>query len=349
MIGYYVHHHGAGHLARALAIVGSAKDRFTLLGTGLEGRTGQVAAVALADDRPIGSTLFDGRDDVGDRPDALHYAPLHHLGLRSRTAAMADWIKSIAPSLMIVDVSVETAMLARLTGTPTICVRLAGDRTDPAHLDAFRGASAILAPFHQDLEDAATPDWVRRKTRYAPGLAMVPPVAAVNQRRVVVVFGAGGGEADGEALADAARLTPELEWRVLGPMSDANDAPDNLVSLGWVDNAADEIAGAGIVVGSAGNGVVGAVLAADRPFICLPQDRPYDEQLSTARALERAGAAVMLEAWPEVDAWPALLDRARAPAGDVRRRLAGKDEVSDIRQWIFDVADKLRVRSGTAS
>lgn len=349
MIGYYVHHHGAGHLARALAIVGPAVDRFTLLGTGLEGRTGQVAAVDLADDRPIGSTLFDGRDGVPDRPEALHYAPLHHPGVRSRTAAIVNWIENAAPSLMVVDVSVETAMLARLTGTPTICVRLAGDRTDPAHLDAFRGATAILAPFHKDLEDAATPDWVRRKTRYAPGMGTVPPVAAVDERRVVVVFGAGGGEADGEALADAARRMPDLEWRVLGPMSVATDAPDNLVSLGWVDNAAEEIAGAGVVVGSAGNGVVGAVLAADRPFICLPQARPFDEQLSTARALERVGAAVVLEAWPEVEVWPDLLDRARAPVGDARRRLVGTDEAADVRQWIFNVADTREHRPGATS
>lgn len=349
MIGYYAHHHGAGHLARALAIVGPAVDRFTLLGTGLKGRTGQVAAIDLADDRPIGSTLFDGRDDVSDRPDALHYAPLHHPGIRSRTAAMADWIRSTAPSLMVVDVSVETAMLARLTGTPTICVRLAGDRTDPAHLDAFRGAAAILAPFQKDLEDAATPDWVRRKTRYAPGLGTTPPVAAVDERRVVVVFGAGGGEADGEALADAARRTPSLKWRVLGPMSGATDAPDNLISLGWVDNAAEEIAGAGVVIGSAGNGVVGAVLAADRPFICLPQARPFDEQLSTARALERVGAAVVLDNWPEADGWPELLNRARAPVGDARRRLVGTDEAADVRQWIFDVADTVKLRPGAAS
>ncbi|AQR62860.1 glycosyltransferase [Brevundimonas sp. LM2] len=340
MIGYYVHHHGIGHLTRARAITAGAPERFTLMGTGLAGRTDAVAAMDLADDRPEGERAFNGQDGAANRPDALHYAPLGHAGVRRRVADITGWIAQARPALMVVDVSVEVALLARLAATPTVCVRLAGRRTDPAHLEAFRGATAILAPFHPDLEDLDTPDWVRAKTRYAPGLTATAVEAEVDEAVVVVVFGAGGGASDGEALAAAARRTPDLTWRVLGPMSPVAAAPPNLVALGWVEDAAAEIAAAGVVIGSAGNGVIGAVLAADRPFLCLPQDRPFDEQRSTGRGLAAAGAAVLLEAWPDAEAWPDLLAAARRPAGEARTRLIPANAGQATCDWLLELADR---------
>lgn len=67
---------------------------------------------------------------------------------------------------MVVDVSVEVAMLARLASVPTICVRLNGKRDDAPHLEAFRGAIGLMAPFHPTLEMADTPAWIRDKTVY---------------------------------------------------------------------------------------------------------------------------------------------------------------------------------------
>ncbi|MEC3912436.1 hypothetical protein U5A82_18735 [Sphingobium sp. CR2-8] len=132
-IGYYVHHHGAGHLARARAIAAASGGRVTLLGTGI-GALG----IDLADDRPV-SGGFDGVDRADCRPDALHYAPIDHGGVRARTAAILQWIAAQRPSLMVVDVSVEVAMLARLASVPVVYVRLNGDRRDAPHLEAFRG------------------------------------------------------------------------------------------------------------------------------------------------------------------------------------------------------------------
>lgn len=341
MIGYYVHHHGEGHRARALAIAAPAPDRFMLLGTGLTGRTGAVPAIDLPDDRLGDAGGFTGEDRNQDRPAALHYAPLHHDGVRDRVARITEWIARGRPELMVVDVSVEMAMLARLAATPTVVVRLTGDRTDAAHLDAFRGACGILAPFHEDLEHPATPQWVRARTLYAPALSAMPRPGGQtpDPSRVLVLFGAGGGEADGDALAEAARHTPGLTWRVLGPMSPAGDPPDNLQALGWRDDVDAEIARAGVVVGSGGNGVVGAVLALGRPLVCLPQHRPFDEQLATARGLAAADAALCLERWPPAEAWPGLLAEARAMAPTARRRLIQGRGAEDVRRWLYHLAD----------
>jgi UDP-N-acetylglucosamine:LPS N-acetylglucosamine transferase len=79
-----------------------------------------------------------------------------------------------------------------------------------------------------------------------------------------------------------------------------------------VDDAPARIAGAGVVIGAAGDGLMGGVIAAGRPFICLPQARPYGEQEAAAAQLQARGAAVVLPAWPPAAAWPTLIARARA-------------------------------------
>ncbi len=308
MIGYYVHHQGDGHRQRAVAIAGSAHDPIVLLGTGLQGKCADRTFVDIADDRPASSS----RQEQTSPFDCLHYAPLRHAGVRERTAQIIDWIARLRPRLMVIDVSVEVAMLARLASVPTVYVRLGGRREDAGHLQAFRGALRLLAPFHEDLDEPSVPDWVRHKTWYVPGLTRASAAAVPIDDLILVVNGRGGGILDGETIAAAAAATPTHAWRVIGPISAPSVCPSNLELCGWVDHADEEIGRAGIVVGTGGDGVVSAVIAAGRPFVCLPQQRPYDEQLSKARRLATLGAAVVLEHMPLTSDWPAILDRVRS-------------------------------------
>ncbi len=136
-------------------------------------------------------------------------------------------------------------------------------------------------------------------------------MARVQSDVVLVVVGKGGVSGDGVAVAEAARAHPHIRWKIAGPVSEITDLPANLTVLGWHEDMSDEIAVAGVVVGGAGNGLVNAVLAAGRPFICLPEPRPYDEQRTTAARLEAVGAAVVHPNWPTPAQWPDLLNRAR--------------------------------------
>ncbi|WCT72684.1 glycosyltransferase [Sphingomonas naphthae] len=309
-IGYYVHHHGDGHRQRAIAVGQALEHGATLLGTGLAGRSGDLPVVELPDDR-----LDDGFAgiDQTERPASLHYAPVDHEGIRQRTALISRWIAEERPRLLVVDVSVEIAMLARLASVPTVYVRLSGKRLDKPHLDAFRGAAGLLAPFHEALDDDETPDWLREKTFYAPLINGVGATAGqIEEDVVLVVLGRGGGVSDGDRWAQAARAVPDRRWRVIGPCTVPRTLPPNLELRGWVDDAATLIGSAGIVVGAAGDGVVSAVLAHRRPFICLPEARPFDEQVSKARRLGSLGAAAVSLDWPEQSVWPKLLDAVRA-------------------------------------
>ncbi|EJL29599.1 hypothetical protein [Novosphingobium sp. AP12] len=334
-IGYYVHHHGAGHYARAAAIAAACDWPVTLLGTGIGDR-----GIDLSDDRPA-SGQFDGQDAANCRPAAIHYAPLDHEGVRMRVARISDWIAAARPALMVVDVSAEVAMLARLASVPTAYVRLNGVRDDAPHRDAFRAATALFAPFHGAMELPETPTWVREKTRYFPGITASASTEAAIDRRILVVFGRGGGPGDGELLAAAARACPEWQWRVIGPAGRPAHCPANLVFAGWADEPQREIARAHIVVGAAGDGLVGAVMAADRPFVCVPEERPFGEQHATAGCLARLGAAVVSLTWPTAESWPELLGKALSLDGSARRTLHDANGAQKAAAWLADHAAAL--------
>lgn len=342
-IGYYVHHHGEGHHKRARAIAGANK-RIVLLGTGV-GDEG----VNLADDRPR-SGMFDGIDEADCRPNALHYAPIDHDGVRARVATMARWIEAQQPALMVVDVSVEVAMLARLASVRVIYVRLNGDRRDDAHLDSFRGALRLLAPFPEALEPAGTPTWVREKTRYLPGITNFSPSRQTDvQNNVLVVIGRGGSGGDGDIWAEVARNNAQRRWRVIGPCTAPRDCPPNLQILGWVHDPETEIARAAVVVGACGDGLVMSILAADRPFICMPQHRPYDEQHATAERLGDLGAAVVVTEWPSPEKWSKLIEEALMLEPNARRSLHDPHGVRSAAEWINAMADEAGPRSDEAA
>lgn len=334
-IGYYVHHQGAGHLHRAMSIARHLARPVTLLGTGL-GKV-DAAVLDLPDDRL--TEVFEGRDGESERPEAFHYAPLGHDGVRTRMAMLARWMQEQNPALLIVDVSVEIALFGRLLSVPTLVVRLAGDRTDVPHLEAFRAATRLIAPFPEILDSPETPAWVGAKTIYAGLLAERSAGASEGDGRVVVLLGRGGDGVSGRDLADAARTVPDRAWHVLGEVSGETTAPPNLHLHGWVEDVASRLAPATIVVGSGGDGVLAAVAAAGKRFVCLPQPRAFREQAAKAERLARIGAAVTLYRWPDAGDWPGLLDRAMRLDPGRLASLVQDGAVRDLARAIDAIAD----------
>jgi len=306
-IGWYVHHQGAGHLQRARAVAAALPRPCTLIGTLAEFDTSGLDVLDLPDDRPLGGSAFDGRDGEAERPEALHYAPLNHPGVRARMARIAEWIGRTDPALIVVDVSVEIALLARLLSVPTLVVRLAGTRTDRPHCEAFRSATRLLAPFPEALDGAGVPDWVRAKTLYAGFLGAPAQIAAAASDEILVVFGRGGAGGDLAELAAAARAVPARSWHVLGPVSGTDEVPNNLHLHGWVDDVESRVARAALLVGGGGDGLMALAAGQAKRFLCLPEERAYGEQTEKAEALRKLGAAVVHPGWPSAEAWPGLV------------------------------------------
>ena len=311
MIGYYVHHLGQGHAETARCIAARLTDDVTVL-----------SSLARPPGWP-GQWLTLPRDDdeaTALEPSAhgqLHWAPLGHRGLRDRMATITRWIEHAAPSVLVVDVSVEVAALARLMGVPVVTIVLPGKRRDPAHRLGYGLAEAMLAPWPAAVSsflldgDSSWNGKIRHVGAFsrfdgrAPHAA-APHAAAVRHRRsVLVLAGRGGSGISGRDLRQAAAATPGWTWTTLGGATGR-----------WAEDPWPALCRADVVVTHGGLNSLAAVAAARKPAVVVPQARPHDEQLMTARALVRAGLAIVAHSWPRAARWPGLLHAAAELGGE---------------------------------
>lgn len=303
MIGYYVHHVGAGHLNRARAVADASRNLVTGLSSLPEPAGWPGPWVQLDRDdrsrRPVGPTA-NGH---------LHWVPEHDDGLRRRMAALAAWIESARPDVLVSDVSAEVALLARLHGIPVLSVVLPGDRGDHAHRTAYAISSGLVAawpaPARGMVQGLARAE--HRRLCHVGGLSRLPVAAGrdrgAGRRTVVLLSGRGGGHPNQDQVRHAAAQTPEWRWRVLG-------GPGS-----WCDDPAAALDEADVVVVQAGESAVADVAARRRPAIVVPAPRPFDEQLTTARALDRGDwPCRVLERFPATG-WPTLLDETASLDG----------------------------------
>lgn len=317
MIGWYVHHHGAGHGQRLLAVSRHLRTPVTALGSGdqPDGFAGEWIALPRDDDDPVDRASATAGD-------ALHWAPLHHPGLQDRHAAIAAWIARARPSLFVTDVSVEVTALARLCGVPVVVFAMLGDRDDPAHRLGRSLATSLIAPWPAARD---RPDGGARSGAGAPVLHVgafsrfdgrLPAAEGPRRGTVLVLFGSGGRDVGDTDFRAARAATPGWTWeyRVPGSAEDRAGGEDVWTSLQRAE----------VVVVHGGHNAVAEVAAARRPAVVIAQDRPFGEQRRRAELL-RAEGLVALDRWPAAADWPGLLDRARATGAGPWERWAPGD------------------------
>ena len=296
-LGWYVHHHGAGHLMRFLAVERHLSSPVTVLSS-LPRPPGYA-----------GPWLVLPRDDAADPgshhdPTAhgrLHWVPIHDPGLRRRHTLISEWIDSARPRRMVVDASAEVALLARLHGVPVSVAAMMGCRTDPGHRLAYDVADQLLAPWPAA---APLPGWDpawRRKTAFTGGFSRfdgrnaAPPPRA---RRVLRLWGSGGSDLTADQVTAAEHHTPGWSW---------THRPDPAVRA---DDIWSQLLGTDVVVTHGGSNAVAEVAAARRPAIVVAQQRPHDEQRARAEAVSALGLGTGLAAWPAPHRWADLLAHA---------------------------------------
>src|SRR5680860_1869308 len=181
MIGYYAHSHGSGHCNYAnlfSKVFGKSLTVFTDRNHAFDRGTN---VVMLENEDPDGNEY---QRSCFPEPRALHYAPVHIAKITRRNKIILDNVLKRNISLLIIDVSVEMAMLARVSSIPYAYVRLQGDRNDFPHLNAFEGASFLLAYFPKEMESTDTPSWITNKTVYLGFLSKFMFDRGVNKRPV---------------------------------------------------------------------------------------------------------------------------------------------------------------------
>lgn len=313
MIGYYAHHRGSGHLTRMCSVAAAAEEKVWGLSSGPRPAGWSGGWTALARDDLSSPTELAGVDTTAHR--TLHWVPPHDEGLARRSAQIAAWAADHRPRLLVVDVSVEVALLARLCGVPTVVVAMPGRRDDPAHRLAYDSADAILAPWPAGAHDGGWPEHWTRKAMFVGGVSRfdgrqaptthTPDPGPRRGGTVLLLWGAGGRDTTPDQVRAARDATPGWSWveRAQGPGQSS-------ASLLW-----DELQNADVVVSHAGQNIVAEIAAARRPAVIVAQPRPHDEQGATARRLADWQIAVGLSGWPPAVAWPAILDQAVARGG----------------------------------
>lgn len=313
MIGFYVHHQGSGHVHRATAIARSLRTPavgFSSLPMPetWPGRWIRLPDDAAAVDRATADVTAGG---------TLHWAPRHHPGLAARTGLIGAELASGRVRLLVADVSVEVAVLARLHGVPVVVVAQPGDRTDAPHRLAYDLAETLIAPW----PTRPAPDWSRAwqdKTVHVGAVSRFDgraPVRVTPGRRVLALWGSGGLDIDTDQLQAAADATPGWSWQVAGPQPPEGVGSSTVAWHGWLDDVWTALGEADVVVTHAGQNALAEVAAARRPAVVVPQRRPHGEQDATAAALASTGTTVVAPTWPEPAAWARLLDRAAEHGG----------------------------------
>ena len=324
-IGYYAHHHGSGHCRQAdklaallpphlqhqLIVFTSFPDdryHFTTI------KEAQI--VRLSNEDELAEDVLVGRAGQYWQPSSLHYSPVGNKDIRMRSWQLLDTIKQRQIDLMIIDVSVEVAMLCRVASVPYLYVRLPGERDDMPHIGAFTGALGILAPYPKALEAAATPNWVRQKTLYLDFLASkafnslspaeflsylaslapsnVPFFDKSAQPLIVTVIkGYGGHKAIDDKLATLRDALPSAFIISLGPI---DDYPRQFVDIATeVEEVTPFIVHSDLLVMAPGLNSIAQVYQWQTPVVVLPDERPHREQEVMAEALITQGRALSWE------------------------------------------------------
>lgn len=316
MIGWYIHHQGGGHLSRFLALRAHLDMVVVCFSSlpeppALPPHTQWIHlemddVIEMVDD----CAPRDPRECSPTAAGLLHWAPLGHRGHALRFRRIADAIIEYNIRTFVVDVSVEVALFVRLMGVAPVLFAQPGIRVDTPHLLAYRLAERIIAPWPSGLIDAPQLDSIQGRVIYTGGISRYEgrTVHATRQPQSVLLLGGRGGTSATLASVDAAQsATPETEWTALGV---PDSSPSNAAT--WVDDPWPLMTSAEIVVSWAGQNSVADLAAAGAHAIVIPQERPFDEQRTTARALETAGLAIVSGTWPSPSAWPELLERARS-------------------------------------
>ncbi len=312
MIGYYVHHHGSGHLHRAMTVAPHLPDEVTGLSSLPRPKAWTGPWIQLPLDNEAGS--YDGADVTADG--LLHWAPLGDAGLRGRMAAVSGWIDQHSPAAVVVDQSVEVCLLSRLHGVPVVALTAPGRRTDVPHQLGFGAASALVGPWPRGWTDRLLPDLaaVHADRFVAIGAVSrfpVRPARGQTRRRssrlrphVVLLAGTGGDGFTPDMVGRAQEQTPGWDWSVLSH------------TLGtWRADPAAVLAGADVVVLHPGQNSLAEVAALRVPAVVVPAPRPFQEQHVTAAALAQGWPAVVVDPVPDIG-WREVLHEARVLDGE---------------------------------
>lgn len=293
MIAYYAHQHGNGHSNYAQIFAKSAGFKMPVFTSSKFKFDPLVEVLYMPAEDPDGTGV---NADIIPPPDYLHYSPVGQKSIQERSAFFLKEVINRSISLVIVDLSVEIAALCRSSSIPYAYVRLPGKRDDPGHLQAFQGATFLLAYYPAELDGPDVPQWIKRKTIYMGFFSKFinsKLYRAENSHTVRVFTGNGGNNNLIKQLSNIGNRFKGHAVEIYGMGTDSAyiDA-ENLSFMGIHEDPAVIMKDAAVLVANCGLNLTSEILSLGRSFISIPEDRPYGEQNSMHQFLTASGLAL---------------------------------------------------------
>lgn len=302
MIGYYVHHQGSGHMRTAMQVIPHITERVVVLSS--------FPKPARFPHNAVYVHLIDDSADGFEQPadSSFMYTPLAP-NVLMRFKQITEAIETYGINRLYVDVSMEVALFCKTLGVNVGHNVLLGDRDDVPHTLLFQ-ACDFYASDNDERLDATSKRTGPKKLHRVGGISRYKKTSI--QKRVasniVITTSPESDQSSIARLEKTARAFPELTWHVIGP-DDRTYTEPNIVVHGIVEDPADLYDLADIIVGAGGHNTIMEAASFGKRFVCIPEDRPYREQVVAAEVLAQNNMAVHCPSFPTENEWPDIFTR----------------------------------------
>lgn len=298
-IVYYTTPYGYGHVVRANAIIQAIGDR------------ADVHLIAAIDiifdlaknihfhkiDEIPGSVRFDCpiyyEDKEGKTPSTS--SGKHIEEFRTHTRKFVDLLCDINPDLVIIDVTPEFAIFAKILGFESAQVLITGKRDDLRNKVSLCSVDHVIVPYPENFVDLSyLPAEARKNIFYSGAFSRFDGKRIISKDdakkklgipsdKKLVVCAFGRGDLGGKVVKKVEEIAKSKEF-----------ADCQFKIFGNIPNVDEYLNAADFAISGAGDNTVMENCYYRVPMIMIPLKRRYDEQVLKAEALEKIGAGKII-------------------------------------------------------
>lgn len=287
ILGYYVNNHGSGHLNRLFCFIKELEalhyDYKLYVFTETPRRIHDLELPVQLYERVKIISLPSPSWKLTEESKMFHCLPSNYKDYFGKIVSTC--IKQNIHTF-VSDLSVEVGLAVRLHVDKLVYVLLHGSRIDSPHQTLFHEADKLIVPFDSILEDSYLLSFRQKfnlhysggflKFQYLSTTPSFPSEYNPNKTNVLIILGTGGDTFNKNYI-------------------DVNNRSYNVVLLGK-QRFADPfnyLYYADVVVANAGDSILHEISYFNKPYICIPEERPFEEQAIKAMTLEREGYALL--------------------------------------------------------